>query len=485
MGAEVSTITPSQRFRGLHETVCGRHVAPDTAAIEAAWHLGRDSMTLNPCTGRGRQRTSAVSHWAVIGVESSVGWPTKETEVEFGPYRLTMRPETEDQAPTVIMQFPPPATMDEALIVLRRFLSALCWVEGHVIRETMSTGGSAPFGIGKGIRSSTRAMHFRADYLPYPDDPKGRLALGLYREAMGVNSVAYSFLGYAKILNILHGDPRKQIDWINQTLPDLSDHRAKERIAELRKQESDVGGYLYGSGRCAIAHAFAEPIVDPEDPEDARRLYADLPVIRALAAHLIEDELGIQSAMTVWKEHRYELEGFRLLIGEDNAENLKAGKMMDPRTAKAWPRLSLRMRDHPPFTPFEAMTVRKSQVLADIGVIQVTCRSADTLVELMFGLDFHEGRILADPEMDIRIRDDGTATSFDHAAEHQRFRKLYYLNGELEILNAETGERLGRCDPFLPLNIDLSGTDKMIEEAIAKHKADADLRRRLPERDRC
>jgi len=50
---------------------------------------------------------------------------------------------------------------------------------------------------------------------------------------------------------------------------------------------------LYASGRCAVAHAFNDPVVDPDDPKDVFRLSADMPVAKALAEHLIEHEYRI------------------------------------------------------------------------------------------------------------------------------------------------------------------------------------------------
>ena len=58
---------------------------------------------------------------------------------------------------------------------------------------------------------------------------------------------------------------------------------------------TDIGEYLYASGRCAVAHAGTNPTVDPEDPEDMDRLCKDLPLIRAMAAHVIEKELNVKS----------------------------------------------------------------------------------------------------------------------------------------------------------------------------------------------
>jgi len=387
-----------------------------------------------------------------------------------------MRAETSDQAASVIMKFPPPARLEDSLLVIRRFLSALSWVEEYPVRETMSMGGSAPFGVGKSIPISTRASHFRADYLPYSEDPKKQLALALFRESMTVNSVAYRFLGFAKILNVLHKGSRQQQGWINTKLSLITDHRARERIAELSKLHSDVGAYLYESGRCAIAHAFAEPLVDPEDPEDLVRLHSDLPVIRALAAYLIEDELGIKSSMTIYREHQYELEGFKRLIGEDNVTRLKRGEQLALRLSEAWPRLSMRIRDEEPFEPLEGLRVKEILVLPAVGTIQVTCVSTDGLLRVAFDLDFREERLVVGPEMDADLKDDGTERAFRNASAYQRFRKAYYLNGELEIVNAESGERLGRCDPFIPLNIDIQGTSELIDGLIRNLDATANAR---------
>ena len=71
-------------------------------------------------------------------------------------------------------------------------------------------------------------------------------------------------------------------------LPVLSDHLARKRLEELQKLHKDIGEYLYESGRCAVAHAFNRPLVDPDNPDDTQRLDADLPVIKALAEQMIE-----------------------------------------------------------------------------------------------------------------------------------------------------------------------------------------------------
>src|SRR5207302_10934059 len=106
----------------------------------------------------------------------------------------------------------------------------------------------------------------------------------------------------------------EQKKWINSTLPKLNDFFAQERLRELRKAHTDVGSYLYESGRCAVAHAFADLVVDPDDPSDTRRLIQDLPVIKALAEFAIEHEFSVKSRKTFRSDHLYQLEGFRELF---------------------------------------------------------------------------------------------------------------------------------------------------------------------------
>ncbi|MCH8149704.1 MAG: hypothetical protein IH987_17240 [Planctomycetes bacterium] len=126
-----------------------------------------------------------------------------------------------------------------------------------------------------------------------PSDSKARIALALYREALSVQNIPYEFLGYCKIINVCYHTTSDQITWINKTLPQLTDRRARDRISELSAMENDIGDYLYHSGRCAVAHASTTRVVDPDNPDDVFRLSADMRVARALAEYLIENQLGI------------------------------------------------------------------------------------------------------------------------------------------------------------------------------------------------
>jgi hypothetical protein len=124
------------------------------------------------------------------------------------------------------------------------------------------------------------------------DDPKQRLAVALYREAMSVNSIPYKVLGFFKIINILYKNGPAQIAWIKETLPKLTEKHLQDRILAPSNAE-DVAKYLYVSCRCAVAHASSDPLIDPDDLTHLRRLSADVHIVQALAEHLIKHELNV------------------------------------------------------------------------------------------------------------------------------------------------------------------------------------------------
>ena len=80
---------------------------------------------------------------------------------------------------------------------------------------------------------------------------------------------------------------------------------------------------------------------------------------------------------------------------------------------------------------------------------------------------------------DIGVRDTGTAESAERVREVRRFEQDYFGNGQLHIVNSDSGELIGRKDAYLPVNMHLDGEAAAAE--LARWKALADWRR---ERDR-
>jgi len=162
------------------------------------------------------------------------------------------------------------------------------------VREIMIAYGSIRVGIGRPGLVDPVITRFDQSALQSPDTREKRLAIALYREAGGLNSAPYQFLGYFKIINIARRRGSDQIAWINSALPHVVDQPALARLEQLRGQHPDVGAYLYESGRCAVAHAAEESVVDPDDPADLLRLSLDLPLIRILAEAFMENELQLK-----------------------------------------------------------------------------------------------------------------------------------------------------------------------------------------------
>src|SRR4051794_3050659 len=255
-------------------------------------------------------------NWVVACVRSSVAWPLQVEIVDFRDRRIFLVPrtavatpegETHALYPFAAINLRAGENFTEGRRLLSHFLSSLSWVEGAGITVEHWTGGSRAHPMGESRMGGIVTSYFELDYLPDPTDERVRWALAFYREGLSLNrdNVAYAALSFFKILNIIANNSPKQKAWINSNVANFGAtnflrFEIQRRLEELRTSGiTDIGKYLYEAGRCAVAHAGANPTVDPENPEDIERLTKDLPLIRAMAAHVIEKELGVKSSHTI------------------------------------------------------------------------------------------------------------------------------------------------------------------------------------------
>jgi hypothetical protein len=241
-------------------------------------------------------------NWATIGIDASeLGgtWPTSKI---LQPYRgrvIEVHPEDQDNAPRLYLECDSAEALESALKLLQQFLSALAYHWDLPIPVIMQLGGSSRLGVGRGRKAPPyRPPHHPQSslgFVPETSDPRALLALALYREALNQDSYPFKFLSLYKIVNILYEKGPDQIDWINAATAKIRDSGQGEyqRLQQLRSQKKDVGKYLYESGRCAVAHAFAQPLVDPDDPADTLRLGVDCSLMKAVARYAIRYELGV------------------------------------------------------------------------------------------------------------------------------------------------------------------------------------------------
>jgi hypothetical protein len=240
--------------------------------------------------------------WLNVGVSGEAIWPEQETKIRFGGHELVLRPATRDTEQSVHVALEGLSDV-EALTLINRFLSILAWCDEGAGMENLYSwsGNPVPVSIPRESRLLGSSIAFPF-YRDVEADPKARLALALYREGRTINSQPYEFLSYFKIMNIFWKDKFKNgkneiVEGLRDVIPKLSDVEACERIEKLTKQQADIATYLYESGRCAVAHAYSEPVIDPDDVSDLHRLSQDMWIVRAVAEYLIENELHVSRSI--------------------------------------------------------------------------------------------------------------------------------------------------------------------------------------------
>jgi hypothetical protein len=246
-----------------------------------------------------------VNRWLNVTVKGRAAWPTKETTVKFGGRELVLKPATRSTEQSININLKRTSDV-EALTLINRFLSVLSWCDDQAMENRYGWSGTAiPVATPMESRAIGSSIAFPFNRDPEPNQ-KARLALALFREGRTVNSVPFAFLSYFKILNIFWNDKfttlngKRQnpiVEGIRAALPKLKDGWVLRRMGVLNKIESDVPQYLYDQGRCAVAHAYADPIVDPDDVSDLRRLAEDIHIIKAIAEHLIQTELKVSKSI--------------------------------------------------------------------------------------------------------------------------------------------------------------------------------------------
>lgn len=175
---------------------------------------------------------------------------------------------------------------------LNRLLSVLVWEHRQpIVKESGVGGARRPIPLIWGPRMSfglqidPRNM-FR-DSVSYSN--QRWLALALFKEGVNSRSVFYQFLNFWKVVETVIKDKKTRWEWINSKVPELQLHR--ERVQDIVNKNTNIAEYLDYSGRCAIAHVFREPIVNPDDYDDYIRISQDVRVVQDLARAAVEEFL--------------------------------------------------------------------------------------------------------------------------------------------------------------------------------------------------
>ena len=123
-----------------------------------------------------------------IAVESPVRWPAEEREIEFGGRTITLSPETDEQFPSILIEYDDTFTQYAAQRLAHEFATAVAWAERCPVNLTYMVACTSPgLRLGKGPRSKGHVGAAEFEYLVHPTDQRTKLALALYREGQTVN----------------------------------------------------------------------------------------------------------------------------------------------------------------------------------------------------------------------------------------------------------------------------------------------------------
>ena len=391
-------------------------------------------------------------NWIIAYVNPAMAWPARVQKVAYRGIDYWIIPISKGAWPAVAVR-EKSGSPQQLRENISRFLSVLSWIDGHGVSVETYGGGThlTPY-VGKGTRGSSICNKLDLRYLPEIADQKAMLALALVREGRGLRHPAYSFLSFWRVLEVAVGKNNIQT-WINVALNRLDDNWVKEAVEKIRANGiEDLGNHFYVLGRCAIAHANDNPIIDPDQPEDAWRLSRECPIVEALAVLAVQEKLGIKTSRTIYREHLYELDGFKKIIGDELVEKIITRKEM-PNDAKVdFPEIDFGLLDRVGFQSLKRLLITGLDV--ENGRAQVVLERTDGRLRLVFALNFDENRMDFDIYNGIYLSpDDGSSNFASIQADLKEFLKWYMLNGCLELRHSETGEQIARKDEFIPVNI--------------------------------
>ena len=340
--------------------------------------------------------------WLTAGVDSSIAWPSPDVCVIYSgdEYFLRGTERAGKPSPPGISIHCVANQVDVAISKIYCFTSILSWFLDGYVDVSGYVSGSRPFLYGdpRSVFSSLGlAGRFDCNHMPIVEAESTRRALAFWREGQRLTHVhdGYAFLSFYKVIESQFSDSKKKTAWISQAIDRMADDAGK-RIAELRVQGVDVNRHLFDSGRCAVAHASLDgEIVDPDIPEDRRRLSSDLVIIRELARTYIRDELQVPTARSLYTS-RDRLAPWESLFSPRALGKLRRGRSAADISPLNGLRVSIALWPDGPVPGLEEMALSVED-LHDGIVKVVACNKRET-VFLVFWMDFPSGRLHTDLE---------------------------------------------------------------------------------------
>lgn len=403
--------------------------------------------------------------WIVATVDPRMSWPTRMQLVTFENKDYVLFPLSEKESAGIALR------ADLYLLdrsgarqCIMRFCSALCWSMGAGI-EILTWGGGAiprPIHMHRG-RSITDFLE--TDHLPEDKSERVKAILALYREGMSLDNPFYAFFSFYKAISVAFPKGKERARWIENALKHLDNDHACKRRDELLAENIEIGEYIWNEGRNAIAHADREPFVNPDEMDDHFRLQKDIPLLRNLAELAIEQKADVQRTHTIWKNHLYELEGFRGFFSQKVLDHLRQSTSVpDGETADIPRRCIVAARKGPDSYIFNNMRLHLVEQVQ--GGVLVDFLTDDEAVTIRTILNFAEERMDFDPLSGLGFtpnRKDKKHVEYEILL--LEFQRCILGNGHLEVWDEDTKIKLGESKMYMPLNC-------FINEEFFKEKLD-------------
>lgn len=418
--------------------------------------------------------------WIAATVDQGVGWPTQVTEICFRGHEFILIPKTLEYRPAIALRVSESTSFEDGQRLVSDFLSRMAWAVDRQLSVVNWSSGGLPRLVGELKGASIVSKNFRLNEIPETNDPDALLALALYREGLGLSHEGYACLSFFRVINLVAGRHSKDTkNWIAGHLPDVRSPSARGRLVALQHlQPNQVAEQLYETNRCAMAHAGHGTTMNPDNPSDWKRVRDDLPLVRALAAVAIEAELRVKSGTTLYREHLYELAGFKKQLGPEIVDALVRDVDVDASNIKL-PSMSVGLLGQQQKPALADLEIRS--LSAAPGGLIIDLASPNDRCSFKIGLDFAQERLRFNPYNSPAVVDDGSVSAVETAIEVAAFRRDLIGNGELVIIATDSNERLGRCDAFMPLNIDPGATFEAMNRHIGELEKLAAQRRQQSE----
>lgn len=189
--------------------------------------------------------------------------------------------------------------MTDGMEIAHKFISLIVKQAGQPIVKITSIGlpASGTAGITQPRTFSSLGLQRRYVQTDLQENLSNNqwVAYALYKEGVNADSDFYAFLSFYKIVELaFKGRGGKISSWIDSNIDKITQSTDAKWKQEVLQKGETASAHLYTSDRCAIAH-FQDDTrgvpTNPDDLNDLRKIQRDLPIARALANEIFNQNL--------------------------------------------------------------------------------------------------------------------------------------------------------------------------------------------------